>query len=131
MYRRPTFKCEDAINANAIFSPDSQLLETQSTYYARITYVLRTQNAKIEFAISLKTQKRNLFTTHLNMGLWYMSVIRQDSPLIITDLIPLLIMNEKICHTQLGFPPFHGYYTINPISHYLHFPCSLASLKIP
>ena len=29
------------------------------------------QNAIIEFAISLKTRKRTLFTTHLNVGLRY------------------------------------------------------------
>ena len=40
-YRRPTFKCEYVSNANAIFPPDSQLLDTQTTYYARITYVIR------------------------------------------------------------------------------------------
>ena len=34
-------------------------------------YVLRTQNAIIEFAISLKTRKRNLFTAYLNVGLRY------------------------------------------------------------
>ena len=52
-----------------IFFPDSQLLETQSTYYARSTY----PNAIIEFAISLKTRKRNIFTTHLNVGLRYVN----------------------------------------------------------
>ena len=73
-YRRPTYKCEDAINANANFYPGSQLLNSQLTYYIRGDESRRAQNAIIEFAISLKTRKRNLFTTHLNVGLWYSMV---------------------------------------------------------
>ena len=73
VYHRPTFKCEDAINANANanFLPDSQSLNSQLRYYVRGDESRRAQNAIIEFAISLKTRKRNLFTTHLNVGLWY------------------------------------------------------------
>ena len=74
-YRRPTFKCKDVINANANFFPDSQLLETQSTYYVRGDESRRAQNAIIEFTISLKTRQCNLFTTHLNMGLRYLTII--------------------------------------------------------
>ena len=54
--------------------PDSQLLETQSTYYVRGDESRRAQNAIIEFTISLKTRKRNLFTTHLNVGLRYITL---------------------------------------------------------
>ena len=64
IYHRPTFKCEDAINAN-FFSPDSQLLETQLQYYVRGDESRWAQNAIIEFAISLKMRKHNLFTTGL------------------------------------------------------------------
>ena len=53
---RPTYKCEDAINANAISPPDSQLLNSQLKYYVRGDESRRAQNAIIEFAISLKTQ---------------------------------------------------------------------------
>ena len=56
VYRRPTFKCEDAINANANFPPDSQSLNSQLRYYVRGDESRRAQNAIIEFAISLKTQ---------------------------------------------------------------------------
>ena len=59
-YRRPTYKCEDAINANANYFPDSQLLRTWDESR-------RAQNA----IISLKMRKRNHFTTHLNVGLRY------------------------------------------------------------
>ena len=48
---------------------DSQLLNSQLAYYIRGDESRRAQNAIIEFVISLKTQKRNLFTTHLNVGL--------------------------------------------------------------
>ena len=54
-YRRPTFKCEDAICANANFFPDSQLLNSQLTYYVCGDKSRRAQNAIIEFTISLKT----------------------------------------------------------------------------
>ena len=53
------------------FFPDLQLLETQSKYYLRGDASRRDQNAIIEFAISLKMRKCNLFTTHLNVGLQY------------------------------------------------------------
>ena len=56
MYRRPTYKCEDAINANADFFSDSQLLNSQLTYYVHGEESRWAQNAIIEFAISLKTQ---------------------------------------------------------------------------
>ena len=60
-HRRPTFKCEDAINANAIFFPDSQLLNLQLTYYVCGYYESRrAQNVVIEFAISLKMRKHNV-----------------------------------------------------------------------
>ena len=59
--------CEDVINAN--FPPDLQLLNSQLTYYVRGGESRGAQNAIIEFAISLKTRKRNLFTMHLNVGL--------------------------------------------------------------
>ena len=59
---------------NANFFPDSQLLETQLQYYVRGDESRRAQNAIIQFAISLKVQKRNLFTTHLNVGLRYVFV---------------------------------------------------------
>ena len=72
-YRRPTFiKCKDAINANANFPPDFQLLETQSTYYVRGDKSRQAQNAIIEFTISLKLRKHNLFTTHY-VGLRYIA----------------------------------------------------------
>ena len=51
IYRRPTYKCEDAINANANVFPDSQL-----AYYIHGDESRRAHNAIIEFAISLKTQ---------------------------------------------------------------------------
>ena len=50
------------INANVSFFPDSQLLNSLLTYYVRGDESRRAQNAIIEFAISLKTRKRNLFT---------------------------------------------------------------------
>ena len=62
-YRRPTFKCEDAINANANFP-------LISNYYVRGDESRQAQNAIIEFTISLKMRKRNLFTTHY-VGLRY------------------------------------------------------------
>ena len=43
--------------------------ETQSTYYVRGDESRQAQNIIVEFTISLKTLKRNLFTTHLNVGL--------------------------------------------------------------
>ena len=46
IYRRPTFKCEDL------------QLETQLQYYIHGDESRRAQNTIIEFAISLKTQKR-------------------------------------------------------------------------
>ena len=60
VYRRPIFKCEDAINVNASFFPDSQLLETQLkyTYIVRGDESRRAQNAIIEFTISLKSRKQ-------------------------------------------------------------------------
>ena len=76
-YRRPTYKCEDVINANVF--PDSQLLNSQLAYYIHGDESRRAQNAIIEFAISLKTRKRNLFTTHLNVGLHthtYITVVK-------------------------------------------------------
>ena len=54
-----------------IFPPDSQLFNSQLTYYVRGDESRQAQNAIIEFTISLKTRKRNLFTTHLNVGLRY------------------------------------------------------------
>ena len=51
--------------------PNSKLLETQLKYYVRGDESRWAQNAIIEFAISLKTRKRNIFTTHLNVGLQY------------------------------------------------------------
>ena len=39
-----------------IFSPDSQLLNSQLAYYVRGDESRRAQNVIIEFAISLKTQ---------------------------------------------------------------------------
>ena len=48
-----------------------QLLNSQLTYYVRGDESRRAQNTIIEFAISLKTRKRNHFTAHLNVGLWY------------------------------------------------------------
>ena len=53
------------------FPPHSQLLETQLKYYVRGDESRRAQNAIIEFTISLKMRKRNLYTTHLNVGLRY------------------------------------------------------------
>ena len=72
-YRRPTYKCEDAINANANFSPDSQLLSSQLTYYVGGDESRRAQNAIIEFAISLKTRKHNLSTFKCGPTVWSIS----------------------------------------------------------
>ena len=49
---RPTFKCEDAINANANFSSRSAIFRTQLKYYVRADESRRAQNAIIEFAMS-------------------------------------------------------------------------------
>ena len=68
VYRKPTFKCEDAINAKANSFPDLQLLNSQLTYYVRGDESRRAQNAIIEFAISLKTRKRNLFCYAFKCG---------------------------------------------------------------
>ena len=75
MYRRPTFKCKDAINANVIPPPPRFAnLRMQLKYYICGDESRRTQHAIIEFAISLKMRKHYLFTTHLNVGLRYIKI---------------------------------------------------------
>ena len=70
VYHRPTFKYNDAMNVNAF--PDLKLLNLQLKYYVRGDESRRAQNTIVEFAISLKTRKRNLFTMYLNVGLRYL-----------------------------------------------------------
>ena len=60
------------------FPPNSQL-KSQLTYYVRGDESRRAQNAIIEFAVSLKMRKRDLFATHLMwaygihcLAYWYM-----------------------------------------------------------
>ena len=79
------------------FFSDSQLLNSQLTYYVHIRgdESRRAQNAIIEFAISLKTRKRNLFTTHLNVGLRYLAKVHQ------------LIQSGIYTHTRKAGPAVH------------------------
>ena len=60
-----------AINVNANFPPihNYKNLENAVKVYA-CGRVQAGPNAITEFAISLKMRKRNLFTMHLNVGLW-------------------------------------------------------------
>ena len=57
-YRRPTFKCEDAINVNANFPPRFAIIRTKLKYWYYVCgdESRQAQNAVIELAISFKTQ---------------------------------------------------------------------------
>ena len=72
-----------------IIFPDSQLLETQLKYYVHGDESRRAQNTIIEFAFSLKTQKRNL----LHVGLWYVISHDQVNHDVWVTVVQLLIVH--------------------------------------